>query len=68
MLESWPHLTMGQLHAALAYYYDHKAEMDREMEKELREFETLRAENIAAGKQPTREQFERWLKEREKSP
>ena len=24
-----PHLTLGQIHSALAYYYDHQDEMDR---------------------------------------
>jgi uncharacterized protein (DUF433 family) len=24
-----PHLTLGQIHSALSYYHDHKAEMDR---------------------------------------
>lgn len=26
-----PHLSMAQVHAALAYYYDHQAELDREI-------------------------------------
>ena len=30
-----PHLTMGQIHSALAYYWDHKAELDRDMERRL---------------------------------
>jgi len=32
-----PHLTLSQVYSALAYYYDHKEEFDREIE-ELREF------------------------------
>jgi uncharacterized protein (DUF433 family) len=24
-----PHLSLGQIHSALAYYYDHEAEMDK---------------------------------------
>ena len=31
-----PHLSLAQLHAALAYYYDHKAEVDAEIEGGLR--------------------------------
>ena len=27
------HLTLGQIHAALGYYYDHKAEFDAEIER-----------------------------------
>ena len=64
--ESWPHLTMAELYAALAYYYDHKDQIDAEMERDLQEFEKLRAANIAAGKQRTREELERWLRERGK--
>lgn len=28
-----PQLTLGQIHAALGYYYDHKEELDREIEE-----------------------------------
>jgi uncharacterized protein (DUF433 family) len=39
-----PHLTLSQIYSALAYYYDHKEEFDREIE-ELRELaERMRAE------------------------
>ena len=30
-----PHLTMGQIYSALAYYWDHKAELDQDMERRL---------------------------------
>ena len=30
-----PYLTMGQVHSALAYYWDHKAEMDRDIERRM---------------------------------
>ncbi len=36
-----PYLTLGQIHAALAYYWDHVEEMDREITKRLREVERL---------------------------
>lgn len=29
----YPHLSMGQIHAALAYYYDHQAELDEEIQR-----------------------------------
>jgi uncharacterized protein (DUF433 family) len=29
----YPHLSLSQIHAALAYYYDHQDELDREIEK-----------------------------------
>jgi uncharacterized protein (DUF433 family) len=30
-----PHLTMGQVHSALAYYWDHQAELDQDIERRL---------------------------------
>ena len=30
-----PHLTLGQIHSALAYYYDHEQEMNRRIEQRL---------------------------------
>lgn len=47
--EQFPHLTRGQIHAALTYYYDHQAELDAQIERELREVDALRA---AAGESP----------------
>ena len=29
----YPHLSLGQIHSALAYYYDHKEEMDAEVRR-----------------------------------
>ncbi len=37
-----PHLTLGQIYSALAYYYDHQAEMDRVIEEQLREVAAIR--------------------------
>ena len=31
-----PSLTMGQIYSALAYYWDHKAELDKDIERRLR--------------------------------
>jgi uncharacterized protein (DUF433 family) len=30
-----PYLTLGQIHSALAYYWDHQEEMDRDIERRL---------------------------------
>src|SRR5215470_520385 len=30
-----PHLTMGQIYSALAYYWDHKTELDQDIERRL---------------------------------
>ncbi len=39
-----PHLSLAQIHAALAYYFDHQAEFDKKIESSLREAENLAAE------------------------
>ena len=31
-----PHLTLADIHAAFAYYYDHQAELDAQIERDLR--------------------------------
>lgn len=31
-----PHLSLGQIHAALVYYFDHKDELDAKIEDQLR--------------------------------
>ena len=40
-----PHLSMGQIHSALAYYWDHKAEMDQEIKEGLEQVDNLRRLN-----------------------
>src|SRR5262249_594364 len=40
------YLSLAQIHAALSYYYDHKAEYDAEIERQNREYEELRAQNL----------------------
>ena len=30
-----PYLTLGQIHSALAYYWDHQDELDRDIERRL---------------------------------
>ena len=41
--EQYPFLTLGQIHSALAYYYDHREELDRFIAEGDRLFEELRA-------------------------
>ena len=38
-----PHLTLPQIHAALSYYYAHKAELDKEWKTSLKKVARLRA-------------------------
>jgi hypothetical protein len=33
ILQSLPHLTQSQVHAALAFYFDHQADIDRELRR-----------------------------------
>jgi uncharacterized protein (DUF433 family) len=49
-----PHLPLAKIHAALAYYYDHREELDAEIQRDLREVDAARA---AAGVSPL---AERW--------
>jgi uncharacterized protein (DUF433 family) len=37
------HLRLGQIYSALAYHYDHQADMDREIEELLRQVEQIQA-------------------------
>ena len=39
-----PHLSLAQVHAALAYYYDHQEEFDRAIARELEEWEVREAQ------------------------
>jgi uncharacterized protein (DUF433 family) len=38
-----PHLSLAQIHSALAYYYDHREKFDAEIEERRQEAERLRA-------------------------
>jgi len=40
----FPHLTLGQIHSALAYYWDHREELDKDIELRLEAAEKLRRE------------------------
>ena len=44
-----PYLTLGQIHSALAYYWDHQEELDRDIERRLERVEQLER---AAGPSP----------------
>jgi uncharacterized protein (DUF433 family) len=41
----YPHLSMSQIHAALAFYYDHREELEAEILERLREVNELAAKN-----------------------
>lgn len=40
-----PHLTLGQIYSALAYYWDHREELDDDIQRRLVRVEELRSEN-----------------------
>ena len=41
--EQHSHLSLAQIHAALAFYYDHQAEFDTEIDKQAERLKALRA-------------------------
>jgi len=44
--EHYRRLSLAQIHAAFAYYYDHQAEFDAEIERQTKMVETLRAQTL----------------------
>lgn len=40
----FPHLSLGQIHSALAYYWDHKDELDADIDRRVRYAEQARRE------------------------
>ena len=38
----YPHLSLGQIYSALAYYSDHQEELDRDIERRLEQTERIR--------------------------
>ncbi len=45
----YPHLSLGEIHAAFAYYYDHQEHLDAQIQQDLKEAEALRTR---AGESP----------------
>ncbi len=37
-----PYLTLGQIHSALAYYWDHQEELDQDIERRLERVDRIR--------------------------
>jgi len=44
MVRSWPHLSLAKVYDSIAYYYDHKTAIDRDIRAEKRAFERLTKE------------------------
>jgi uncharacterized protein (DUF433 family) len=54
-----PHLTLAQIHSALAYYYDHQAEIDDYLDRATDEYDAARRR---AGPSPLRARLEARLR------
>ena len=61
LARQFPPLTLSQIHAAFAYYYDHKPELDAQIEGDRCSVEELRAR---AQPGPSREQLSQRLHQR----
>src|SRR5438477_11979620 len=44
MHEQYPHLSLAQIHAALSYYYEHRDEVDADIERRNRYVKELRTQ------------------------
>jgi uncharacterized protein (DUF433 family) len=42
--EQFPHLTLAQIHAALAFFYDHQADLEQEILRREREVDAWKSE------------------------
>jgi uncharacterized protein (DUF433 family) len=49
LLENYPHLTLSKIYSALAYYWDHKEELDADRSRRYQYAEKMRRE---AGESP----------------
>jgi len=55
--ENYPSLSLGEIHSALAYYHDHRGEMDRRLVQLDEEYHAARA----SAKNLSRKDFEKRL-------
>jgi uncharacterized protein (DUF433 family) len=59
-----PHLSMAQIHAALAYYYEHQVEIDAQIMSDWQEVNELAAQQPES---PLRQRLRQVKRERERS-
>lgn len=50
----YPHLSIAQIYAALAYYYDHRPELDAQLDQQMRQYEQGR---LAGANSPGRQKL-----------
>ncbi len=43
IIKAHPHINLAQIHDALSYYYEHKEEMDEEIQTRIQKIEELKA-------------------------
>jgi uncharacterized protein (DUF433 family) len=43
LIVQFPHLTLGQVHSALAYYWDHRDVLDADIEARLRKIDQIKS-------------------------
>jgi hypothetical protein len=48
IVATWPHLTLADIHAALAYYHDHREEIEGDLADGDRLFDELKAKQPSA--------------------
>ena len=48
-IADWYGLDLGQVHAALAYYYSHQAEINGQIKAQIRRAETLKEAGVGRG-------------------
>jgi uncharacterized protein (DUF433 family) len=54
----FPHLSLSAIHSALAYYYDHKGEIDEDIARRKQKVEDIKAEvDARQGPWPLRERL-----------
>ena len=44
----FPHLSLGQIYSALAYYWDHQEEFDRDIERRIKSVDRLQRKVVAS--------------------
>lgn len=47
IIDGYPHITLADVHAALAYYHDHRDEIDRQIQEDEEFIAKFRAEYLA---------------------
>jgi uncharacterized protein (DUF433 family) len=62
--EAYPYLSLADIYASLAYYYDHQAELDAQIAREDREVAEMRSAADAAAAPSSRAKLVQQLQQR----